>query len=159
MFERYTENARRTIFFGRWEAIQRDSEFIESDHLALSLLRDEWLTRDVLSDPSLAELRRELPAPILESEESKTGRDLPLSSESKRILRQAAEEADALLDSHIGNEHLLLGLLRESRSHSAQALVRAGLRLEVLRGQVKRIPRETRKSKGGGTRYRAKGGS
>jgi hypothetical protein len=47
MFERYTQNARRTIFFGRWEAIQLSSEFIESDHLALGLLRDEWLASGV----------------------------------------------------------------------------------------------------------------
>jgi hypothetical protein len=148
MFERYTQNARRTIFFGRWEAIQLSSEFIESDHLALGLLRDEWLASDLLSDVALADWRRELSAPIIEGAESKTGRDLPLSSESKRVLQQAAEEADALLDSHIGNEHLLLGLLREKRSHAARALVRGGLKLEVLRLRVKQIPRQTRESKG-----------
>jgi len=149
MFERYTENARRTIFFGRWEAMQRDSEFIESDHLTLSLLRDEWLTQDVLMNLSLTELRRELPAPISEDAESKTGRELPLSGESKRVLRHAAEEADALLDSHIGTEHLLLGLLREEPTHAAQALIRGGLKVEILRRQIKLIPREIRKAKGG----------
>ena len=40
MFERYTEKARRTIFFGRYEASQFGSPYIESEHLLLGLLRE-----------------------------------------------------------------------------------------------------------------------
>ena len=40
MFERYTEKAMRTIFFGRYEASQFGSPSIESEHLLLGLLRE-----------------------------------------------------------------------------------------------------------------------
>ncbi|MBV8774893.1 MAG: hypothetical protein JO166_21550, partial [Deltaproteobacteria bacterium] len=41
MFERYTEKARRTIFFGRYEASQFGSACIEPEHLLLGLLRED----------------------------------------------------------------------------------------------------------------------
>ena len=39
MFERYTEKARRVIFFARYEASQYGSTYIETEHLLLGLLR------------------------------------------------------------------------------------------------------------------------
>jgi ATP-dependent Clp protease ATP-binding subunit ClpA len=41
MFERYTETARRTIFFARYEASQFGSTSIETEHLLLGLFREE----------------------------------------------------------------------------------------------------------------------
>jgi ATP-dependent Clp protease ATP-binding subunit ClpC len=38
VFERYTEKARRAIFFARYEASQFGSPYIESEHLLLGLL-------------------------------------------------------------------------------------------------------------------------
>src|SRR5688572_19522110 len=39
MFERYDENARRALFFARFEASQLGSRSIEPEHLLLGLLR------------------------------------------------------------------------------------------------------------------------
>jgi len=41
MFEKYTEKARRTIFFARFEASQLGSPYIETEHLLLGLLRED----------------------------------------------------------------------------------------------------------------------
>ena len=41
MFERYTEKARRVIFFARYEASQYGSPYIETEHLLLGLLRED----------------------------------------------------------------------------------------------------------------------
>src|SRR6266566_4293847 len=41
VFERYTEKARRVIFFARYEASQYGSPYIETEHLLLGLLREE----------------------------------------------------------------------------------------------------------------------
>ena len=41
MFERYTEKARRTIFFARYEASQFGCSYIEAEHLLLGLLRED----------------------------------------------------------------------------------------------------------------------
>jgi len=40
MFERYTDKARRTIFFARYEAVQYGSPYIETEHLLLGLVRE-----------------------------------------------------------------------------------------------------------------------
>ena len=40
MFERYTDKARRAVFFARYEASQSGSSNIVSLHLLLGLLRD-----------------------------------------------------------------------------------------------------------------------
>ena len=41
MFERYTEKARRVIFFARYEASRYGSPCIETEHLLLGLLRED----------------------------------------------------------------------------------------------------------------------
>ena len=54
MFERYTEKARRVIFFARSEASQFGSPFIETEHLLLGLVREDraLIYRFLGSDPS-----------------------------------------------------------------------------------------------------------
>ena len=60
MFERYTEKARRVIFFARYEASQFGSPYIETEHLLLGLLReDKALTNRFLrSHASVESIRR-----------------------------------------------------------------------------------------------------
>jgi ATP-dependent Clp protease ATP-binding subunit ClpC len=41
MFERYTEKARRVIFFARYEATQYGNPYIETEHLLLGLFRED----------------------------------------------------------------------------------------------------------------------
>src|SRR5258708_10045201 len=56
MFERYTEKARRVIFFARYEASQFGSPYINSEHLLLGLLReDKSLTNRFLRSLSAVE--------------------------------------------------------------------------------------------------------
>lgn len=40
MFERYTESARRMLFFARYEATQQGSLSMETEHLLLGLARE-----------------------------------------------------------------------------------------------------------------------
>lgn len=41
MFERYTEKARRVIFFARYEASNYGSKEIDTEHLLLGLIRED----------------------------------------------------------------------------------------------------------------------
>src|SRR5213075_2093679 len=115
MFERYTEKARRAIFFARYEASQYGSPYIETEHLLLGLLReDKALTNRFLrSHASVESIRKQIEGHTTIREKVSTSVDLPLSNECKRVLAYAAEEAERLSHKHIGTEHLLLGLLRE----------------------------------------------
>lgn len=138
MFERYTEKARRVIFFARYEASQFGSPYIETEHLLLGLLREDkgLSNRFLRSHSSVESIRKQIESRTLRAENVPTSLDLPLSSESKRVLAYAAEEAERLGHKHIGTEHLLLGLLREENSFAAEILHERGLRLSVVREQL-----------------------
>ena len=75
MFERYTEKARRAIFFARYEASQYGSPCIESEHLLLGLLReDKTLTRTHIES-----IRKEIQSQIRIRERISTSVEVPLS--------------------------------------------------------------------------------
>lgn len=138
MFERYTEKARRVIFFARYEASQFGSSRIETEHLLLGLLReDKALTHRFLGGPSPVEdIRRQIEANTVVREKVSTSVDMPLSDEGRRVLGYATEEAERLSHKHIGTEHLLLGLLREENSFGAHILNEHGVRLSGVREQL-----------------------
>ncbi|MFL6282709.1 MAG: ATP-dependent Clp protease ATP-binding subunit [Pyrinomonadaceae bacterium] len=141
MFERYTEKARRVIFFARYEASQFGAPAIEPEHLLLGLMReDKTLTARFLAraQTSLEAIRKEIEGRAPLREKISTSVELPLAPETKRVLAFAHEESDRLQHRHIGTEHLLLGLLREERSMAAEILYDRGLRLNAVREEVSR---------------------
>jgi ATP-dependent Clp protease ATP-binding subunit ClpC len=142
MFERYTEKARRVIFFARYEASQFGSPYIESEHLLLGIVReDSRLTkRFVRSD--MASIRKQIESHTTAREKVSTSVDLPLSNESKRVLAYAGEEAERLAQQHIGTEHLLLGLLREEKCFGARILTERGVQLIRVREELAKQPHE-----------------
>ena len=144
MFERYTEKARRIIFFARYEASQFGSPYIETEHLLLGLLReDKALTNRFLhSHASVESIRKQIEGHTNIREKVSTSVDLPLSNESKRVLAYAAEEAERLSHKHIGPEHLLLGLLRQEKCFAAQILTERGVQLSQVREELARQPHE-----------------
>ena len=129
MFERYTEKARRVIFFARYEASQFGSPYIETEHLLLGLLREDkaLANRFLRSHAAIDSIRKQIEAHTTMREKVSTSVDLPLSHECKRVLAYGAEEAERLNHKHIGTEHLLLGLLREEKSFAAEILHERGL--------------------------------
>ena len=127
MFERYTEKARRVIFFARYEASQFGSPYIETEHLLLGLLREDkaLANRFLRSHAAIESIRKQIEAHTTIREKVSTSVDLPLSHECKRVLAYGAEEAERLNHKHIGTEHLLLGLLREEKSFRGRDPARA----------------------------------
>jgi ATP-dependent Clp protease ATP-binding subunit ClpC len=139
MFERYTEKARRVIFFARYEASQFGSQAIETEHILLGLLReDKQLTQRFFQSAQQAveSIRKEIRDRAGLQDKVAASVDLPLSSSAKQVLTFAAEESDRLGHLHIGTEHLLLGILREEKSSAAQILHQRGLRLDRVREDV-----------------------
>jgi ATP-dependent Clp protease ATP-binding subunit ClpA len=138
MFERFTEKARRVIFFARYEASEFGSPYIETEHLLLGLLReDKALTMRVLrSAGSIENIRKKIDDHSTFREKIPTAVDLPLSNEGKRALAYAAEEAERLANRHIGTEHLLLGLLREKDSFAALLLNEEGVFVDRARENI-----------------------
>src|SRR4026209_2515335 len=141
MFERYTEKARRVIFFARYEASQFGAPAIEPEHLLLGLMReDKTLTGRFFprAQVSIESIRKEIEGRTLLREKISTSVELPLAPETRLVLAYAHEESDRLQHRHIGTEHLLLGLLREERRMAAEILYERGLRLNAVRDEIAR---------------------
>jgi len=145
MFERYTERARRVIFFARYEASQLGSSSIESEHLLLGLIREgKGLTSRIFSKSqiSMESIRKEIEGRAVYRDKVSTSVDIPLSPESKKVLGYASEEAERMLHTHIGTEHILLGLMREEQCVAANILANKGLGLPAVREDVVQLLNE-----------------
>ena len=144
MLERFTEKARRVIFFARYEASQYGSPCIETEHLLLGLVREDktLANRYLRAHGSIESIRKEIESRITIRERISTSIEVPLSAESKRILSYAADEADKLGTKHVGTEHLLLGILREEKCFGSEILSERGLRLTALREELARSSSE-----------------
>ncbi len=142
MFTRYTERARRVIFFARYEALQYGSQDIAPEHILLGLMREDKtisarffpyrhnLTVDVV--------RREVEERIVLRKRIPQSVELHLAPETKKILILANEESRSLKNRHVGPEHILLGLVRQENSIAAEILFSYGLRIQDVRDEVSR---------------------
>lgn len=142
MFERYTESARRALFFARYEVSALGAIEIGSEHLLLGLLREaKGLAGSILDEARVSReaIRRaiEESATFLETLPAST--EVPMAPAAQAVLQAAAEEADRLLHGYIGTEHLLLGILRVDDSPAAALLTRHGLRLDDARQTLARL--------------------
>jgi len=146
MFERYTEKARRVIFFARYEASQHGTAEIDTPCLLLGILRED---KDLMSRlltvgefpplpavcEELARLSAEVEALFPKTDqELATNVDMPLSAAAGQALAYAAEEAWRLGHKHIDPRHLLLGLLRTDGPETA-CLLAHGIGLEKVRAE------------------------
>jgi ATP-dependent Clp protease ATP-binding subunit ClpC len=145
MFERYSEPARRVIFYSRYMAHHVGSPEIETEHLLLGLLRaDMALSRRFLGSPWAAEeiwqeIERSKPIRAIAPG---TVDLLPLSTTAKRVLHLAAEEADQLSSKKIRTEHFLLGLLGDEKCLAAVLLQGHGLGFVSIREELSRNPHD-----------------
>src|SRR4051812_43723873 len=94
MFERYTEQARRTVFFARYEASQLRSPWIEPIHLLLGLLREDVVLRRMLASVQREEIHDYAARHFMGTQDTSTSVDLPLSHSCKRALDRARDAAD-----------------------------------------------------------------
>ena len=141
MFERYTEKARRVVFFACYEASQYGSPFIETEHLLLGLLREDYRTaKHLLPELKSAEyIRQQIENRITRGERFSTAVEVPLSADCKRVLKLAAVESGAWGHHHVGTEHLLMGLLQVPTSLAATVLNAQGIDLARVREKIRGI--------------------
>ncbi len=145
MFERYTERARRVLFFARYEASQMGSRNIAPEHLLLGLIREgEEITRQLFQRArvEMEAVKSEIESRSEIQEKISTSVEIPLSQETKKVLHYASEEAEALMHKYVGTEHLLLGLLREKSSLAGQILAEKGMKVFSVREDALLLQKE-----------------
>jgi len=142
MFERYTEKARRVIFFARYECSQYGSPEIDPQHMLIALTREapSLLRRVLEPDLSIQDIRSELEKFIPRGIRIPTSAEVPLSEDSKKVLLLAVEESERSGNLHVGPEHILLGLFMDGESPAARILKRAGRDITTIRDLVLEPP-------------------
>jgi ATP-dependent Clp protease ATP-binding subunit ClpC len=140
MFERYTQPAKRVIYYARVEANHRDETAIGAEDILLGLT---WEMTSGLADmPPLKDLAIDLRAhmgvPHLPSTIHPYLREriIPLDSNGKKALAYAAKESDRDRQYWIDCDHLLRGLLRFPNPAS-DALLHLGITLAQVRDSAR----------------------
>jgi ornithine carbamoyltransferase len=138
MWQRFTERARRVVFFAQEEAARLGEKYVGTEHLLLGLVRenDSVAARilDRLGVP-LGRIRSDIERQVTRGQ-GHTGKDMQLTPRAKRVIDLSSEEAQQLNNNYIGTEHLLLGLIREGDGLAARVLIKLGADLERTRREV-----------------------
>ncbi len=137
MFERFSEHARRAVFWGRHEATLLHSGQVNPEHLLLGLLRDDQRGLSQISPGAAEAIRRRVEQSASQQDPGSPTIDVPLSDESKQVLVLASTEADALQHMIIDTPHLLLGMLRIEDCTAAKLLRKHGLDYDAYRAALR----------------------
>ena len=131
MWQRFTERARRVVFFAQEEAGRLGENHVSTEHLLLGILRDDNRASQLFHrlDVSLERLRAELEKQAARGD-GRTNADMELAPRAKRVLDLAYDEARLLNNNFIGTEHLLLGLIREGEGLAGRVLHKFGMDLK-----------------------------
>lgn len=145
MFEKYTDKARRVLFFARYEASQFGASTITSAHLLLGLVREAERTTMQMMEKmgvNIQKLKDRIAAQSAHKKQPATTTvEIPLSEETKRVLHYALKESMSLNHKYVGVEHILLGILRDEHAFASKLIVDMGADLyrakEVLLDYLK----------------------
>ncbi len=147
MWQRFTERARKVVFYAQEEAQKFGEGYVSTEHLLLGLCREEdsvaarlletlGLTRDRVR----IEIERQLP-----KGDARPSQDMTLTPRAKRVIDLSYDgEARNLNNNYIGTEHLLLGLIREADGLAGRVLMKLGVDLERVRAETVKLQSDER---------------
>ncbi len=138
MWQRFTERARRVVFFAQEEAGRLGENYVSTEHLLLGLVRENDSVAARILDRmgiSLGRVRSEIERQVARGD-GRLGQDMQLTPRAKRVIDLAYDEARQLNNNYIGTEHLLLGLIREGEGLAGRVLNKLGVDLERTRREV-----------------------
>jgi len=141
MWQRFTERARRVVYFAQEEAARLGETFVSTEHLLLGLVREKDSVACRLLEMmgvSLSRIRSEVERQVPRGE-GRLSQDMALTPRAKRVIDLAYDEARHLNNNYIGTEHLLLGLIREGEGLAGRVLIRMGVDLERVRNEAKQL--------------------
>ena len=141
MWQRFTERARRVVYYSQQEAERYGHTHISTEHLLLGLVTndDSVATRILEKFGVTSQQVRAAIVSDLQPADRKTSSDMQLTPRCKRVIDLAYDEAKQLGNNYIGTEHLLLGLIREAEGLAGRILARLGVDLESARNAAKTL--------------------
>src|SRR2546428_2167713 len=138
-FDRFNDRAKRVLALAQDEAIRFNHNYIGTEHLLLGLVREgEGVAARALDSLGieLSKVRTAVELTIGRGDSTTSPSEITLSPRTKKVIELAIDEARKLGHSHVGTEHLLLGLVREGEGIASGVLESLGVSLEKVRHQV-----------------------
>ena len=142
MFERFTERAKKAMELARQEALHLECECLGTEHILLGLLMEgSGLGAEVLRQLDVADVeklrsqvkrlagKRPVAYPL-------SGDELPLTLHARKAIDDAIDAARLENGRHVGTEHLLLCLIRDSETTAVGVLTNLGLELDGVKAKV-----------------------
>src|ERR1700755_2700406 len=158
MWQRFTERARKVVFYAQEEAQKFGEGYVSTEHLLLGLVREsDSVAARVLEKlgVSLNRIRAEVEKQLPRGD-ARPSQDMTLTPRAKRVIDLAYDEARNLNNNYIGTEHLLLGLIREGDGLAGRVLNKLGVELEKARREVMAL--QDNKATPGGKQRQGQGG-
>lgn len=138
MFDRFEDDARKSMWHARMEALRLRHDYIGSEHMLLGLLAMERsVAAEVLRNLGLARIRSEIEKRVEPGTSKVTDGQLPFTPRAKGVLELTLIEASNMGHDHLGTGHLLLGLMLQSEGIVAEVFRAAGVDLDAAREQVR----------------------
>jgi len=138
-FDRFNDRAKRVLALAQDEAIRFNHNYIGTEHLLMGLVREgEGVAARALDSlgVNLSHIRTSVESIIGRGDSTKSPSEITLAPQTKQVINYAIEESRMLGHSHVGTEHLLLGIVRQGESTAAKVLASLGVELEKIRHQV-----------------------
>ena len=138
----FTERVRKVLSMARQEAIRLQHDYVGTEHILLGLIREgEGVAAHVLGNLNvdLDQIHERVDESVRRGKATIALGELPYTNPAKKVLEFAMAEARELNHSYVGTEHLLLGLLRESKGIAAQVLNSLGVAIEEARSETLKV--------------------
>lgn len=138
----FTERVRKVLSMARQEAIRLQHDYVGTEHILLGLIREgEGVAAHVLGNLNvdLDQVHERVDESVRRGKATIALGELPYTNPAKHVLEFAMAEARELSHSYVGTEHLLLGLLRESKGIAAQVLNSLGVTIDEARTETQKV--------------------
>ncbi|MBA3725064.1 MAG: isochorismatase family protein [Armatimonadetes bacterium] len=135
MWQRYTEDARKVVFYAQEEAQNIGEGYLSTEHLLLGICRlheSEGAKLIVALGASAGWVQCTVRGRIGQTDRAAV-QEMTLTPRAQRVIDLAYDQASSLGDDFIGTEHLLLGLIREGDGIAGRVLAELGMGLEAAR--------------------------
>jgi len=139
MYERFTSRAKKVMQLANQEAQRFNHEYIGTEHILLGIVKEgTGVSARVLQNLniSLGQIQVEVEKIIQPGPNMITMGKLPNTLRAKKVIEYAIEGSRNMDHNYVGDEHILLGLLREKEGIAAQVLMNLGLKLEDVRKEI-----------------------
>lgn len=135
-FDKFTTKAREVIEAAQTEALDRDQQTIEVEHILLALLKqDEGTVSAVLRkmgvDPEDVRVEVEKETDSFPKVYGATG-SVQMGSRAGTVLTEAFKQADSMKDEYVSTEHMLLAIVSQKNDSAAKLLSEFGIDRESI---------------------------